>query len=563
MPVKRSEYVKRFEALKTERSSWDEHWRDLSNHILPRRSRFFSSDKNSGKKKNQYIINDTATRAARVLSSGMMAGVTSPARPWFRLTTPDPELAEHGPVRAWLHFVEERIREAFLKSNIYNGFHTVYEDIGTFGTAAMLVEDDTEDALRAYVFPVGSYCLANSERLRVDTIYRETGMPVRSVVRKFGLAKCSTRVQQLFREGQLDTWIDVCHVIEPRADTDRNEGRGALDMPWGSYWMEVAGDDTTGFLRESGYQEFPVLAPRWAATGEDTYGAGPGMQVLGDARALQLLEKRKAQAVDKIVSPPMRAPTSLANRKVSLMPGETTYVDAIGTGQVFAPAFEVQPVAITVLEASIREHERRINSGYFADLWLMLSEADSTQKTAREVAERHEEKMLQLGPVMERITDELLDPVIERAFSMLLRNGKLPPPPEELQGMDTRVEYISIMAQAQKLLGTSSIERLAGFVGNLAAANPAVLDKVNFDQMVDEYGGSLGIKPDLIRSDEEVAQIRAERAKQQAAAAQMEQAAQAVQGAKVLSETDMQGDSALNRLVSNIGGVAASAAKVQ
>jgi hypothetical protein len=215
---------------------------------------------------------------------------------------------------------------------------------------------------------------------------------------------------------------------------------------------------------------------------------------------------------------------------------------------------EIPPAAIAVVGAEIREHEARIKTAFFADLWLSLTQGDAGQMTAREVVERHEEKMLQLGPVMERLTDELLDPLIDRAFGILLRNGDLPPPPEELLGMELRVEYLSILAQAQKLVGTSAVERLASFVGNLAGVRPEVLDKVDFDEMVDAYGGMLGVPPQLIRPDEDVAELRQARAQAQAQAEQAQAMAASVQGAKVLSETDTGGDNALTRMLANMGG---------
>lgn len=560
----RQRYLERHQFLKTERSSWDAHWKELAEHILPRRSRFQSSERNKGEKKsNQTIINGTPTWSARVLAAGMMAGITSPARPWFRLTTPDPEMAEFGPVREWLHVCEERLRMAFARSNTYMGLQLVYQDLGVFGSTAMLLEEDQEDVLRTYVFPVGQYCLATSERLAVDTIFRELSMTVRQVVRMFGLESCSRKVQDAYREHRLDEWVDVLHLIEPNSDVQPGK-LGVAGQRFKSCWLEKnCPTDEPGFLREAGYHEFPLMAPRWTVTGEDVYGASPGMEALGDCRALQVLEKRKAMAVDKIVNPPMAAPSALMNQRATLLPGDVTYVDAVAAGQGFRPAHEVPPMAVQVVGAEILRHEERIKTAFYADLWLMLSQSDSPQMTAREVAERHEEKLLQLGPVLERLQDELLDPLIDRAFGILLRNGMLPEAPEELSGSELRVEYISMMAQAQKLLGTSSIERLASFVGNLAAVKSDVLDKVNFDELVDEYGNALGVKPDLIRTDEEVAELRAERADQVAQAQAAESAANAVQGAKVLSETDMQGDTALSRLVNNIGGVAAAAGTVQ
>lgn len=576
----RQRYLKRWAALKNERASWMEHWRELAEYVLPRHGRLLQasggtagpgSSSTRGQKRHQSIINGTATWAARVLSSGMMAGITSPARPWFRLTTPDPDLAEYDRVKAWLYEVEQRIRQAFARSNVYNHLHQVYEHLGTFGTAAMYVEDEpTGDLLRAYTFPPGQYALANSAKLRVDTVYRELSMTVAQMVEQFGLEAVSAQVRADYERGDLERWVGVLHIIEP--NREHVPGRlGPEGMAWRSCWLEMGATDTgvgagpgygsygagygTGerFLRESGYHEFPVMCPRWAVSGEDVYGSSPAMDALGDVRALQQYERRKAMVVDKIVNPPMRAPASLVNNRASILPGDVTYVDALGPNQTFAPAMEIQPAAVQIIEASIREHEARAKTAYYADLWLMLAQGADQAMTAREVAERHEEKMLQLGPVMERLQDELLDPLVDRAFFTLLRNGDLPPPPEELQGMDLRVEYLSIMAQAQKMLGITGVERLASFAGSLAAVKPEVLDKLDFDQTVDEYAQMLGTPPALVRTDDAVAELRGQR--QQAMAAQQAQAqlAQTVQGAQVLSQTDMGGDTALSRMVGNLG----------
>lgn len=549
-------YRDRLSTLEKERASWDAHWRDISTYIAPRRSRFFASDTNRGDKKNQSIINGTPIFAARTLASGMMAGVTSPARRWFSLTTPDPSLAEHGSVRAWLHVVTERIRQVMHRSNLYKALHETYSDLIAFGTAVLYVEDDAEEVLRAYVFPVGSFYLANSPRLVVDTCYRRPSMTVGQLVRQFGEANVSQRVKDMHEKKQLDTWIEVVHAITPN-DGYQPGKLGPKGKRFASCWFEKDATEEK-FLREAGYDESPALAVRWETNGEDVYGSSPAMHALGDARALQLYEKRKAEAVEKLVRPPMRAPTSLMNQRVTLNPGDHVFVDSLNPGQAYAPAIEVNHGAIQATELSIREHEARINRAMYADLWLMLAHADQ-RMTATEVAERHEEKMLQLGPVMERLEDELLDPLIDRVFGILLRGGHIPPPPREIQGQELRVEYISIMAQAQKMLGTTSIERVASFVGNLAAVKPDVVDKVDFDQAVDAYSNMLDTPPDLVRTDEQVAEIRASRAKQAAEMQQAEAAAAAVQGAKTLSETDMQGDSALKRVLGNVSPAAAAA----
>lgn len=554
-------YMRRLGYLETEASSWRDHWRDLSDYILPRRGRFNATDRNKGTKRNDKIINNTATRAVRILASGMMGGITSPARPWFRLTTPDPSLTEYGPVRSWLHRVEDTLRLLIARSNLYNCLHAVYFDLATFGTAVLFVDEDTEDVVRGYTPPVGQYYLSNSARMQVDTTYRKFSMTARQLVEAFGADAVSQKVRAAMTErNNAEMWVDVVHCVQPNMEVQHGK-MGHRGMPFSSCWMEVGKGESDGqpFLRMAGYHENPVMAVRWTVTGEDVYGGGPGMDALGDAKALQVLELKKAAVVAKVVDPPMRGPTSLTNRRMSLLPGDFTAVDVAPGGQTFEPAFLIPPQAVGIIGEEIRRHEERVNAAFYADLWLMMAQRDEARggdMTAREVAERHEEKMLQLGPVLERLQDELLDPLIDRVFGVALRAGLLPPPPEELQGQDLRVEYISIMAQAQKLVGTAGTERLAGFAGNLAAVRPDVLDGLNFDLMVSDYADMLGTNPDFILPKERVDAVRQEKAKQVLAQQQAQAGLAMAQGAKTLSETDVQGDSALNRLVGSLGGVA-------
>lgn len=549
-------YQQRLATLRQERSSWITHYQELNDYIFPRRFRYLNTDRNKGTKRNDKIINNKATIALRTLVAGMMSGITSPARPWHKLLPPE-QFRDDPEVRDWLDSVENVLREEFLRSNIYNSLHELYGILAAMGTPALYVEESQEpgESFRSYVFPVGQYCLATSARQRVDTIYREFSMTVVQLVDEFGLEVCSPNVQMMFKEGKYDEWIDVCHVVEP----NRNRENGKVDnknKPWKSCYFEVSHETGRKPLRESGFDEFPVMAPRWSVTGEDVYGSCPGMDALGDCKALQLLERRKAQVVDKIVNPPMKAPASMKSSRISLLPGDTNFVpDNVAAGPGFSPAIEVRPDAVTVIERSIREHESRIWSTFYADLFLMMLSGESVQPlTAREVSERHEEKMLQLGPVLERIHDELLDPLINRVVQILYRQGKLPQLPQQLVGSKLRVEYVSIMAQAQKLLGTTSFERFTSYVGSVSAVKPEVLDAVNFDKMVDEYRELLGIPADLLNKAEIVQQIRQQRVQQQQAAQQQQAIMTTAEGAKVASETDLSGDSALSRLLNTAGG---------
>ncbi len=556
----RQRYLTRWSQLKNDRSTWDQHWREISDYFQPRRSRWLVQDANQGRKRNDKIINLSPLRALRIMASGMMAGITSPARKWFKLSTRIPALEHSDVVRSWLNAVEDEMFAVFAKSNTYAGLVLDYLDIGAFGTTALYLEEDDEDVVRAYVFPLGSYCLDNSDRLRVDVCYREFGMTVRQLVKKFGFENCSLAVQQLYRERKLGAWRKVLHVIEPNEDADPRfiDNR---HMPYLSVWLELegpTGSEEDKVLRRSGYESFPVMAPRWSTTGEDVYGHSPAMDALGDAKALQTYEMEKAKAVAKMVTPSMKGPTSLRNARVSMVAGDMTYVDETAQGR-YEPAYLIDPNGVRFLGEEINRHEQRVMQAMFADLFLMFFESDRREITAEEIRARQQEKMLQLGPVLERLNDELLDPLVDRTFQIMLRRGLIPPVPKELRGQTLRVEYISILAQAQKMLGTTAVEQLVRFIQVLAQSVPDALDNLATDRLIQRYATMLGVSPEDLKSAEEMAALRQQRAQQAAQAQQAQMAMMASQGAKNLGQAPVAPDNALGQLMGTLGPAAAAA----
>ncbi|ELY3977881.1 portal protein [Cronobacter sakazakii] len=548
----KEQLTKQLGMLEQERTTFEPHWRELSDFIIPRGSRFLTSEANRGDRRNNKIVDPTATMANRTLSSGMMSGITSPARPWFKLATPDPEMMDYGPVKLWLETVQNRMNDMFNKSNLYQSLPIIYSSLGTFGTGALAVLEDDEDVIRTMPFPVGSYYIANSPRLSVDTCFRKFSMTVRQLVREFGLNNVSSSTKSAFENGTYEKWVDVVHAVYP--NMNRETGKmNAKNKAFRSVYFEVGGDNDK-VLRESGYDEFPIMAPRWEVNGEDVYGSScPGMIALGQVKALQLEQRRKAQQIDKQTNPPMIGPTSLKTQRVSLLPGDITYVDQVTGAEGLRPAYQVNPNLGDLL-GDIQDTRQLINSAYFVDLFMMLQNVNTRSMPVEAVIEMKEEKLLMLGPVLERLNDEFLDPLIDRAFSMMARKNMLPPPPDVMQGMPLRIEYISVMAQAQKAIGLSSLERFVGFVGNLASAKPEALDKLDVDQAIDNYAVMSGVSPTVVVPQEQAQQTRNDRAQQQQQAMALQTGMAAVQGAKTLSEAKTADPNLLTALAGAVGG---------
>ncbi len=535
MKTKRSKLMTRWGHLRSERATWWSHWQEITTYLLPRNGRYFQQDRNKGHRRHNSIYDNTGTRALRTLGAGMMAGATSPARPWFRLATADPELNNYPPVKLWLNDVTDRMNLVFTKSNTYRTLHGIYEELGAFGTAGSIVLPDPKTAIHHFPVTCGEYAIATDYQGRVNTLYREFQKTVSEIVREFGYNKCSTHVKNMYDRGNLDSWVTLIHAIEPRDDRERDFSKqDNMNMAYKSCYFEL-GSEGEQTLRESGFRDFPAVVPRWGIAGGDIYGNSPGMEALGDVKQLQHEQLRKAQSIDYQTKPPLQVPSYLKNRDVDSLPGGVTFVD--GQQGKIETAFAVN-LNLQHLLMDIQDVRQRINSSFYADLFLMLANATDTRMTATEVAERHEEKLLMLGPVLERLHNELLDPLIDNTFNRMIEANLIPPAPQELQGMELSVEFVSMLAQAQRAIGTNSVDRYTNTMGMIAQMKPDILDKFNSDEWANSYADMLGIDPKLVVADQQVALIRQERAQAQQAQAQAAAQQQAVDNMAKMGKAD-------------------------
>ena len=557
-------YHKLLGQLALERSSWEQHWREVAEHVLPRRIRLDSSTRNRGEKVNQKILNGTATKALRTMRSGLQSGITSPARPWFKMSSGDPELDKTHAVKEWLETVTSMIASEFARSNLYTQLPNAYSDLGAFGTAAFsLEESDSNDPsvplLRAYSFPVGSYYVGLDAQLKPVTFARKFTMTVRQIMEKYGrpekpeagevadVNRVSAKVRAAWEMGQYETPVEVVHIITPNYEYDeRYAALNGKHRRFASCLYEVGQD--AQFLDEDGFHEFPIVVARWDVTGEDVYGTSPAMDALGDIKSLQVMERKSAQAVEKMLNPPLMGPSALRQQKVSLISGDITYLDVREGMAGLRPVHEVK-FDLVAADTRIARFEERIRSAFFEDLFLMIANEDRSGVTATEIAARQQEKLLALGPVLERLNDEGLDPMVERSFAIMDRRQMFPPRPEQLLNRRIKPEYTSIMAQAQKLAGIGNVERFVGFIGSLSEAHPEVGDVPDWSRIVRAYADMVGVPASDLRSEDVVAQMQAQRAQAQRQAQRTAMLEQAASGAKLLSETDTSRPSALTAML--------------
>ena len=541
--------------LRVNRYSWWVHARELADFLLPRRYKWLitPNQQSRGAPINQHILDSTGTLSARNLASGMMSGITSPTRPWFKLKIGRIDSTQTSPVSLWLAECERLMMLVFQESNFYNSIAVLYFDLVVFGTGIMLIYEDFNNVIHCYNPCFGEYYLDNTSKMRPEIFYREFVYTISQLVGEFGLDAVSPSVKGLWETGkrsgaQLTREIIVGHGIEPN---DPPAYGIPKQFKFREVYWEYGGSSGTqggptgppGILRKRGYYEAPHIACRWDLVSNDAYGRSPGMDALPDVKQLQQETRRKAQAIDKMVNPPMVADIQLKNQPASLIPGGVTYIAGMmsSTKPGFAPVYEVKPDVSAMME-DLNEVRERIKETFFNNLFQTISQYETRSNvSATEIDARRAESLVLLGPVLERIQDELLRPVIDRTFAMMTRANIFPPAPAEIQGHDIQIEYVSMLATAQSAAATSGIERLLQIAGGLAGVDPAVMDNIDIDYALDKYSSLVNNDPKIIRSPAQLQQIRLKRQQDQEKQQQVDQAEKLAQGAKTLSETSIGG----------------------
>jgi hypothetical protein len=550
--------------LRVNRYSWWTHWRELADYFLPRRYKWLITPNQMGRGSpiNQHILDSSGCIFARNLASGLVSGKSSPTSLWFRLRVGTIDSTKTGPISLWLAEVERILYLIFSESNFYNAIGVFYYDLVIFGTGALLIYEDFDTVINCVNPALGEYYVDIDGAYRPCVFYREFTITVDACVKWFGYENCSNAVQQLYDDpsgANLTRELIVAHAIEPNANglarkvglPDKFE---YVEVYWewgGSASPQGGATNQPGFLRKRGYYEQAAIIGRWDIVSNDPYGRSPGMDALPDQKQVQLEQRRKAQAIDKMVNPPLVADVQLKNQPANLTPGGITFVSGYassgkpGFASVYDTKFPIQEITV-----DLQEVKGRLSQIFFNDVLRVASQYETRSNvTAVEWDLRKSESLVMLGPALERIDNEVLRPVLDRVFAIANRAGILPPAPPEIAGQMITIDFVSMLAQAQQATRAGSIERVLSLAGNLVGVDPSVMDNIDIDYSLDKYSSLLNNDPKMIRSPEALEAIRAQRAQAQQAAQQAAMAQQYAQSAKNLAGADTSGNNALTALL--------------
>ena len=501
--------LSRFDRLQGQRENWETHWQEVADYMQPRKADV-TKRRARGDKRMEQVFDSSPIQAVELLAASLHGMLTNPSTPWFTLRFKDEEIENEDEAKLWLEASTDAMYTAFNRSNFQQEIFELYHDLITFGTAAMFIEEDDDDIIKFSTRHINEVFIAENDKGRIDTIYRKFKISARAAIQKFGEA-VSADVQTKAKKDPYEE-IEILHAVYPRADFNPKK-KDKANMPFESVYMEYKNGNE---LSVGGFREFPFVVPRYLKASNEIYGRSPAMTALPDVKMLNEMSKTTIKAAQKQVDPPLLVPDDGFLLPVRTVPGGLNFYRS-GTRDRIEP---LNIGANNPLGLNMEQRRRDSIRAVFYVNQLMMQQGP--QMTATEVIQRNEEKMRLLGPVLGRLQSELLKPLIDRVFAVLLRNNMLPQAPDFLSGRDVEIEYVSPLAKAQKSTELQSIMRAVEILGSLANVAP-VFDYVNFDNLVKHLADIVGVPQKILKTQSQVNAERQQQAQQQEQMQQMQQ----------------------------------------
>lgn len=526
--LKPKEIAQRFDALKGARSTWESHWTELANYILPNRNDITSTT-TGGNKRNPALLDNTAMMSNELLAGFIHGVLTNPNAQWFELTSGDAELDNLDGIRRWLQKTTMQVHNVINNSNFQTEAHPFYLDLSCFGTSSMAIAEDEESVVRFATKHIKEIYIEENSRGQIDELYREFSWNIRQIVGEFGMdvLKGNDKLMKMWKDGSVEK-LCIIHAVYPRDVT-------VIDSPQRFCSHYILKDRDSAELSFGYFREFPFVVSRWTKAAGEVYGRSPGMNALPDTKTINKMTETILIGAQKAVDPPIQAPDDTFVLPLRTRPGGINYYRS-GTNDRLEPIYNNANIDFGF--QAMADRGKRIREAFFVDQ-LQLSQGP--QMTATEVLQRTEEKMRLLGPMLGRQQSEFLRPLIERVFEIMSRRNMIEYNADIMKIFESRgikkldVQYSSMIAKAQRVQEGQNIERTMQAMAPFIAMDPAIKDNFDGDVGARVVAKIFGFPQEILRDVKARDDMRAAQAKaQQEALKQQEETHQANLAQKVM-----------------------------
>lgn len=487
--------VKKYDRRKSEHGVWEGHWNEVTQYFIPRKDNVYNA-RPAGDKRNDLIYDSTPMHAAELLASALHGMLTNPTSQWFGLSTGNPEIDRDDDVKAWMQDSSMRMIQVLNNSNFQSEIHEVYLDLVTMGTSTILIEEDEEEIVRCTSRPIHGCIVFENHKNKIDTVYYEYELELQQIVELWG-----DKLPQDFLDKAMqnpEAKEKIIHAVEPRKKYD-TDSISPTRMKFASYRVLRC---LNLLLEEKGFREMPYAVPRWSKLSGETFGRSPAMKCLPDAQMLNKMKKATIEAAQLVVSPTLQVPDDGVLLPIKTRPGSINYYRA-GTKDRIEPLNTGANIGLG--EDMMQTVRTQIMQAFYID---QLQLANNNRMTTVEVNQRRDEQLRLLSPILGRLHNELLKPLVDRVFSVMLRKKQFLTPPEALAGAALEIKYTSMLAKAHLAAEGDNFQRFLGMVAPVLQMQPDISDKINGDEVI-EYAASIyGVPHLVLNKKSEVAKIR-------------------------------------------------------
>ena len=495
---------KRLDKLEADRGTWESHWQEILDYVMPRKAEI-TFLRSRGEKRTEVLFDSTAITANNLLAASLQGTLTSPSLPWFSLKLRDDDANKVRDIQIWLEDTARRMYAVFNESNFNTEVHEMYLDLCSVGTSAIFVEEANEGFLQGGLhfntLHIAEYFIQENSTGRVDTLYRKYKMTARQAVQEFGEDNVGTKIKEALK-AKPDTQFNFIHAVEPTSDYERSvDMKSKTKLPFHS--CHVCFEDKM-VVRTGGYNEFPYLVPRWSKATGEIFGRSPSYNALPDIKTLNKAVEIGLKAWAKAIDPPLLVTDDGVIGRVRMTPAGITVVRS-------DTAIKPLQIGSNWQITDLKENQLRtaIRQAYYSD---QLQLQEGPQMTATEVQVRYELMQRLLGPTLGRFQTEFLNPLIERVFGIMMRADALMPRPEAMSGLNMDIEYVGPLARSQRMEEAIAVERLYQLAMQVVQVDPTVMDVINHEQAIRMRATLLGVPKTVLRGEDEVAEIREQRA---------------------------------------------------
>lgn len=518
--------LKRLDGLKGERGTWESHWQECCDYVLPRKAQI-TLQRSPGDKRTTELFDSTAILDNERMAAGLYSYLCPANKRWFEFQQKRPGPTDE--VKRWFSEATRITYEAIQNSNFSLQAHELFQDLGVTATGCLYVEDGEKSQLSFRAYSLPDFWICEDWQGRPDTVYRQFRLTARQAVQQFGEENLGEKIREAARTpAQYAMQFDFVHAVYPRQERDEKK-LDKENMPYASVYIDVTGKRV---VQEGGYQELPYMTPRFSKDPKETYGRGPAIAILPEIKMLNAMKRTIIKNAEKLVDPPLCVPDNDKVSRVRTTPNALMYCKTAPSGQMYKPEPLNIGARIDIGLDMVQDQREQIHQAFYADLFAMLLEYDGPQMTASEVMARLEEKLTIFAPTYGRLQSELFDPMLHRIFGLLMQAGAFPPPPEELmEDGEYEIVYVSKIALAMKALDVKAFMDTLNVISPLATADPTIMDNFDLDAIAQGTGSRFGVPNEFQRSKEDVKKLRAARA---AAAQEAENKAMALEAAKAI-----------------------------